>query len=90
MDFDEDGRPDLYAVNNMLDQGGSEEIPKIFKFELNNGVWDSVWSATITNIPKQNSWGPLITGDWDQDGKPELIWGPRMHFRVRIRIRQEY
>lgn len=76
VDFDEDGRPDLYAVNNMLDQGGSEEIPKIFKFELNNGVWDSVWSATITNIPQQNSWAALTTGDWDQDGKPEIIWGP--------------
>ncbi len=76
VDFDEDGRPDLYAINNMLDQGGSEEIPKIFKFELNNGVWDSVWSATITNIEHQNSWGALTTGDWDQDGKPELIWGP--------------
>jgi hypothetical protein len=60
----------------MLDLGGSEEIPKIFKFELNNGVWDSVWSATITNIEHQNSWGALTTGDWDQDGKPELIWGP--------------
>lgn len=76
VDFDGDGKTEVYAVNNMLDIGGSEEIPKIFKFEFNGVSWDSVWSATITNIWKQNSWAPLITGDWDQDGKPELIWGP--------------
>jgi hypothetical protein len=67
---------DLYAVNNMLDLGGAEETPRIYKYELNNGVWDSVWSATITNIYQQNSWAALTTGDWDQDGKPEIIWGP--------------
>ncbi len=35
VDWDGDGRKEIYAVNNMLDQGGSEEIPKIYKFEFN-------------------------------------------------------
>ncbi len=32
--------------------------------------------ATIVDIPQQNSWGAVTTGDWDQDGKPEIIWAP--------------
>ncbi len=78
VDWDGDGRKEIYAVNNMLDQGGSEEIPKIYKFEFNPdaGTWDSVWMATIVDIPQQNSWGAVTTGDWDQDGKPEIIWAP--------------
>jgi Secretion system C-terminal sorting domain/FG-GAP-like repeat len=78
VDWDGDGRKEIYAVNNMLDQGGSEEIPKIYKFEFNPdaGTWDSVWMATIIDIPQQNSWGAVTTGDWDQDGKPEIIWAP--------------
>ncbi|MCF6268491.1 MAG: T9SS type A sorting domain-containing protein [Melioribacteraceae bacterium] len=78
VDWDGDGRLEIYAVNNMLDQGGSEEIPKIYKFEFNPdaGTWDSVWMATIIDIPQQNSWGAVTTGDWDQDGKPEIIWAP--------------
>ncbi|MBU0472707.1 MAG: T9SS type A sorting domain-containing protein [Bacteroidetes bacterium] len=78
VDFDGDGRMEIYSVNNMLDQGGAEEIPKIYKFEFNPdaGTWDSVWMATITDIPQQNSWGALTTGDWDKDGKPEIIWAP--------------
>ncbi|MDA3861171.1 MAG: T9SS type A sorting domain-containing protein, partial [Melioribacteraceae bacterium] len=78
VDWDGDGRKEIYAVNNMLDQGGYEEIPKIYKFEFNPdaGTWDSVWMATIIDIPQQNSWGAVTTGDWDQDGKPEIIWAP--------------
>ncbi len=78
VDWDGDGRKEIYAVNNMLDQGGSEEIPKIYKFEFDPdaGTWDSVWMATIIDIPQQNSWGAVTTGDWDQDGKPEIIWAP--------------
>lgn len=78
VDWDGDGRKEIYAVNNMLDQGGYEEIPKLYKFEFNPdaGTWDSVWMTTIIDIPQQNSWGAVTTGDWDQDGKPELIWAP--------------
>lgn len=80
VDFDGDGRKEIYAVNNMLDQGGNELIPRIYKFEFDGEKWDSVWSTTITNIPQQNSWAALTTGDWDNDGKPEIIWGPANYF----------
>lgn len=78
VDWDGDGRKEIYAVNNMMDQGGSEEIPKIYKFEFNPdaGTWDSVWMATIVDIPRQNSWGAVTYGDLDKDGKPEIIWAP--------------
>ena len=78
VDWDGDGKLEIYAVNNMLDQGGSEEIPKIYKFEFNSATstWDSVWMATVLDIPRQNSWAAVTWGDWDKDGKPEIIWGP--------------
>jgi hypothetical protein len=80
VDFDGDGKKEIYAVNNMLDQGGNELTPRLYKFEFDGTKWDSVWSATITNIPQQNSWAALTTGDWDKDGKPEIIWGPANFF----------
>ncbi len=75
VDFDGDGNVEIYAVNNMLDQGGAELIPRIYKFEKHGNQWDSVWSYEMTGI-EQNSWGPLIYGDLDNDGKPEAIWCP--------------
>jgi len=80
VDWDGDGRAEIYAVNNMQDQGGSELIPKIYKFEFDGTKWDSVWFATITDIPQQNSWPAVTTGDLDNDGKPEIIWGPVNYF----------
>ena len=75
VDFDGDGKPEIYIVNNMLDQGGAELIPRIYKYEYNGTTWDSVWSAKIPDI-HQNSWGALAYGDLDQDGKMEIIWAP--------------
>jgi hypothetical protein len=75
VDFDGDGKPEIYVVNGMQDLGGAELIPRIYKFEFNGTTWDSVWSATL-NIPLQNSWPALTYGDWDNDGKMEIIWGP--------------
>ncbi|MBU1678488.1 MAG: VCBS repeat-containing protein, partial [Bacteroidetes bacterium] len=80
VDFDGDGLKEIYAVNNMLDQGGAELIPRIYKFEFDGTTWDSVWSATITDIPQQNSWAALTYGDLDKDGKMEIIWGPANNF----------
>lgn len=80
VDFDGDGQVEIYAVNNMLDQGGAELIPRIYKFEKHGDVWDSVWSHEMFNIPQQNSWGPLLPGDWDQDGRMEAIWCPANNF----------
>lgn len=82
VDFDGDGKKEIYAVNNMLDQGGDELIPRMYKFEFDGQKWDSVWSTIITNIPQQNSWAALTTGDLDNDGKPEIIWGPTNNFNT--------
>ena len=81
VDFDRDGNVEIYAVNNMWDVGGAELIPRIYKFEKHGSRWDSVWSATM-NIPLQNTWPPLTWGDWDNDGKPEVIWGPANNLNV--------
>ncbi len=77
MDIDGDGRPEIYAVNNNWNDTGAELIPAIFKFEYNPFTqdWEQVWT-TVLNIPKQNTWPALTTGDWDNDGKEEVIWGP--------------
>ena len=80
VDFDGDGDIEIYAVNNMLDQGGAEFIPRIYKFEKHGDVWDSVWSEQERNIAQQNSWAPITWGDWDKDGKPEIVWGPANYF----------
>jgi len=75
VDFDGDGDVEIYAVNNDWTETGNELIPRIYKFEKHGNQWDSVWSATM-NIPLQNTWPPLTYGDWDNDGKMEIIWGP--------------
>ncbi len=77
VDLDGDGQQEIYAVNNDVSDNGSELIPKLYKYEFNwhTNVWDSVWSATL-NIPLQNTWPALTYGDWDKDGKMEIIWGP--------------
>lgn len=75
VDFDKDGKLEIYAVNtNMVDRE-TELIPRIIKFEFNGAAWDSVWGATL-DIPMQNTWPALTQGDLDADGKPEIIWGP--------------
>ncbi|HZW39655.1 MAG TPA: FG-GAP-like repeat-containing protein [Ignavibacteriaceae bacterium] len=75
VDFDGDGRQEIYVVNNNYADVPNGLIPKIFKYEFNGTTWDSVWGATL-DIPKQNSWPPLAYGDLDKDGKMEIIWAP--------------
>lgn len=76
VDFDGDGKKEIYFVNSNWGDTGAELIPRIYKFEQNaSGGWDSVWSATL-DIPLQNTWPALTYGDWDNDGKQEIIWGP--------------
>lgn len=76
VDFDGDGKPEIYMCNtNTVDVPSSVLIPRLYKFELDNGVWEMVWSAE-TAIPLQNTWPALTMGDLDGDGKPEIIWGP--------------
>ncbi len=75
VDLDGDGKPEIYAVNNNWNDNGAELIPRIYKFEFDGTKWDTVWRATL-NIPLQNTWPALTTGDLDKDGKKEVIWGP--------------
>ncbi len=78
VDWDKDGKPDLYTVNaNYIDRLTGELIPKIYKFEWNSTTasWDSVWGASLPG-QAQNTWIGLAWGDLDKDGKPELIWAP--------------
>ncbi|MDQ7817241.1 MAG: T9SS type A sorting domain-containing protein [Melioribacteraceae bacterium] len=74
VDFDKDGKPEIYACNtNMIDRD-YELIPRLYKFEWNGTKWDSVWSATAP-IATQNTWPALTWGDLDKDGRPEIYWG---------------
>ncbi len=81
VDFDGDGRPEIYAVNNNWGDSGPELIPTIFKFEYDpyTQTWPQVWTTKL-NIPLQNTWPALTWGDWDKDGKKEIIWGPVNNF----------
>ncbi len=77
VDFDKDGKPEIYACNtNMIDRA-YELIPRIYKFEWNKTTakWDSVWSATAP-LDKQNTWPAFTWGDLDKDGRPEIYWAP--------------
>lgn len=75
VDFDQDGMPEIYAVNaNFIDRN-YELIARIYKFEWNGTAWDSVWGA-IADVPQQNTYPALTWGDIDKDGKPEIYWGP--------------
>ena len=77
VDFDKDGKPEIYACNtNMIDRP-YELIPRIYKFEWNKTTakWDSVWSATAP-LSFQNTWPAFTWGDTDKDGRPEIYWAP--------------
>src|SRR5574338_669297 len=76
VDFDQDGLPEIYAVNTNMVDGAYEVIPRIYKFEwnINTSSWDSVWGATAP-VELQNTWPALAWGDVDEDGRPEIYWG---------------
>ncbi len=77
VDFDKDGKPEIYACNTNMVDGPYELIPRIYKFEWNKTTskWDSVWSATAP-LSQQNTWPAFAYGDVDKDGKPEIYWAP--------------
>ena len=75
VDFDGDGMPEIYACNtNMIDRPG-ELSPRLYNFDWNGTEWEMVWSVS-SEVPAQNTWPALAWGDLDQDGKPEIYWGP--------------
>jgi hypothetical protein len=77
VDFDQDGLPEIYAINSNFIDRDYELVPRIYKFEWNptTASWDSVWGATAP-LTLQNTWPALAWGDLDKDGKPEIYWGP--------------
>jgi hypothetical protein len=80
VDLDGDGKKEIYSVNdNWHDSDGHEMIPTLYKYEFNGVTWDSVWSTELS-IDAQNTWPTLHVGDWDKDGKQEIIWTPINNF----------
>ncbi len=75
VDFDGDGKTEIYACNTNFVDRDDELIPRLYKFEWNGSDWEMVW-MTDTNIPLQNTWPGFTWGDLDKDGKPEIIWAP--------------
>ncbi len=81
VDFDGDGYMDLYAVNNDWSDGSNGElIPTLYKYEFVNGGWTLRWKTTLPGVTTQNTWPVLLAGDWDGDGKGEVIWCPVNNF----------
>lgn len=75
VDFDKDGKTEIYLCNtNTLDDPAAL-IPRLYKFEFDGVAWQQVWMTTAP-IPKQNTWPAMTWGDMDKDGKPEIYWGP--------------
>jgi hypothetical protein len=81
VDFDQDGKMEIYAVNNdWYDVQGYDLVPRIYKYEQDDaGKWQIVWSTRLA-LNFQNTWPALATGDLDNDGKGEVIWGPVNNF----------
>ena len=81
MDFDNDGKKDIYAVNtDWHDVVGQDLVPRIYKYEDDGaGNWSVVWSTRLP-LEFQNTWAPLAAADLDNDGKGELVWGPVNNF----------
>ena len=69
-------------MNNNMYDADPEMMPEIFKYELDTltGVWNIVWRDSLPEILGQNTWPALTSGDWDGDGKMEIIWGPVNNF----------
>ena len=74
VDFDNDGKTEIYLVNDNWNDTPTEVIPRIYKLEKEGSEWVVVWKA-VAPIEKQNTWPFLTHGDLDKDGKHEIYWG---------------
>jgi len=79
IDMDNDGRIDLFLVNRNSYNNPDERIPRIYKYEWNDTTWELVWSAELSAL-RQAVFPAITSGDWDGDGKKEIIWGPVNNF----------
>lgn len=80
VDFDGDGKLEIYTVNNdWFDVIGGDLVPRLYKYEQNDGVWEIVWSTALP-LNFQNTWPALAAADLDQDGKWEIVFGPSNNF----------
>jgi hypothetical protein len=77
VDFDGDGKMEVYLPNNNWLDAGQELIPTIYKYEYDGALGFSlVWQATLApDVVVQNTWPALTWGDLDKDGRMEIIWG---------------
>ncbi|NIV92987.1 T9SS type A sorting domain-containing protein [candidate division KSB1 bacterium] len=77
VDFDGDGKTEIYAVNNdWKDEVGKDLVPRVYKYEKNDqGQWEIVWWTRLA-LDFQNTWPAMAAADLDQDGKQEIVWGP--------------
>lgn len=75
MDFDHDGRTDVYLINHNWSDSDNEMTMRIYKYEYNGTSWEMVWHTSF-KLWKQNTWPALTYGDIDHDGKGEIFVGP--------------
>lgn len=81
VDFDNDGRAEIYAVNtDWYDVPGQDLVPRIYKYERNDdGQWEIVWWTRLS-FDFQNTWSAMAASDLDNDGKMEITYGPVNNF----------
>jgi len=78
VDVDNDGKTELYMVNDNWNDTAEELVPRIYKYEkIGPKEWELVWQAIppINLVDMQNTWPTLSLTDLDNDGKQELTWG---------------
>ena len=75
VDFDQDGKTEVYLCNTNVFDVSDALIPRLYKFEYDGLEWQKVW-MTEAPLTLQNTWPAMTWGDSDKDGKPEIYWGP--------------
>ncbi len=90
VDFDNDGKPEIYAVNNdWHDKLGYDLTPRMYKYEQNDlGKWEVVWSTEL-DMFLQNTWPAMAAADLDKDGRMEIVYGPVNNLKAGVQENPE-